>query len=158
MTAKGGVRPAGRADVDAVAGLWRTLVAHHERLDVAHRTAPGADRGLADAVRAMVASPGSRVFVWDDGSGLAGFSTARFVGAPPELLEGGRGEIPELWVRPDARRRGVGRALVEAACRWLQERGAGRVEVRVHAGNLEGQAFWRALGWGDFVDVLQRRL
>ena len=152
------MRPADRADVEAVAGLWRTLVAHHARLDVAYRTAPGAERALADAVREMVASPGSCVLVWDDGSGLAGFSTARVVAAPPELLEGGRGEIPELWVRPGARRRGVARALVEAACRWLQERGARRVEVRVHAANREGQAFWRALGWGDFVDVLERRL
>jgi hypothetical protein len=33
-----------------------------------------------------------------------------------------------------------------------------RVEVRVAARNAEGQAFWRALGFGDFVDVLDRRL
>jgi hypothetical protein len=33
-----------------------------------------------------------------------------------------------------------------------------RLEVRVVAGNAEGQGFWRALGYQDFVDVLQRRL
>jgi hypothetical protein len=34
----------------------------------------------------------------------------------------------------------------------------GRVEVRVAARNSEGQAFWRALGFHDLMDVLQRRL
>jgi hypothetical protein len=33
-----------------------------------------------------------------------------------------------------------------------------RVEVRVAVRNAEGQAFWRALGYDDLVDVLQRPL
>jgi hypothetical protein len=33
-----------------------------------------------------------------------------------------------------------------------------RVEVRVAARNRVGQAFWRGLGFEDFVDVLDRQL
>jgi hypothetical protein len=36
--------------------------------------------------------------------------------------------------------------------------GAERVEVRVAAANPTAQGFWRALGWADLVDVLERRL
>jgi GNAT superfamily N-acetyltransferase len=61
-------------------------------------------------------------------------------------------------VRPAARRRGLGRSLAEAALAWARARGVTRVEVRVAAGNAEGQAFWRSLRFGDLVDVLQRRL
>ena len=31
-------------------------------------------------------------------------------------------------------------------------------EVRVASGNAEGQAFWRALGFDDLMDVLHKRL
>ena len=41
---------------------------------------------------------------------------------------------------------------------WLRERGVPRVEVRVAVRNAAGQAFWRALGYDDLVDVLQRSL
>ena len=33
-----------------------------------------------------------------------------------------------------------------------------RVGVRVAARNADAQAFWRGQGFGDFVDVLDRRL
>jgi GNAT superfamily N-acetyltransferase len=56
------------------------------------------------------------------------------------------------------RRCGLGCALVAEALAWARERGAARVEVRVGARNPEAQAFWRAQGFGDFVDVLDRRL
>ena len=69
-----------------------------------------------------------------------------------------RAEITDLGVREGLRRRGIGRALVGAAADWITERGVARVEVRVAAGNREGQAFWRALGYGDLMDVLHRRL
>ena len=55
-------------------------------------------------------------------------------------------------------RSGIGRALCDAALAWASERGQRRVEVRVAVGNVEGQGFWRALGFRDLMDVLQRRL
>ena len=158
MSGTGGLRRARGSDLEAVAGLWRGLVLHHERLDDAYRTQPGADGEFAAVAREMIASADATVLVWEEAGDLVGFATARLVKAPPELVEGRRGEILELVVRPDARRRGVGRALAEAACHWVRERGAERIEIRVHARNAEGQAFWRALGWADFVDVLERHL
>jgi len=61
-------------------------------------------------------------------------------------------------VSANERRRGVGRALAERALLWVEEQGVERCEVRVADANVEGQRFWRALGFGDLMDVLQRRL
>ena len=92
------------------------------------------------------------------GGGVFGCAGARADRAPPSLEERYRAEIAELRVEASARRRGGGRALVEAATGWVREQGVERIEVRVVAGNVEGQAFWRALGYADFLDVLHRRL
>jgi GNAT superfamily N-acetyltransferase len=77
---------------------------------------------------------------------------------PAIAVEARRAEITEIVVAWGARRGGRGRALVEAALGWARERGAVRVEVRVAAANAPGQSFWRSLGFGAFVDVLDRRL
>ena len=52
-----------------------------------------------------------------------------------------------LWVAPAARRRGAGRALVEAATAWAAERGAVRLAVWVAAGNHPARAFFAAAGF-----------
>src|SRR5690606_13794603 len=97
-------------------------------------------------------------WVWEEPAGVAGFCAARRRVAPPAARERVRVEISELAVAPHARRRGAGRALASAALAWAAAAGAQRIEVRVAARNPAGQAFWRALGFADFVDVLDRRL
>jgi ribosomal protein S18 acetylase RimI-like enzyme len=74
------------------------------------------------------------------------------------MVEAERAEITELHVNPGERRRGIGRALAESCLDWLTGRGVERCEIRVAAGNDAGRSFWRALGFGAWMDVLQRRL
>lgn len=87
-----------------------------------------------------------------------GLCVVRALHRPPLFAETERGEVESLVVRPEARRRGAGRALAEAAFAWLRARGLARVEVQVAAENGEGRAFWRALGFGPAMDVLSRAL
>jgi ribosomal-protein-alanine N-acetyltransferase len=78
--------------------------------------------------------------------------------SPPIMVEVERAEITDVGVRADARRRGIARQLVEAALEWVRASGVERVEIQVASGNAEGQAFWRALGFADLMDVLHKRL
>jgi len=58
-------------------------------------------------------------------------------------------ELTELFVEPGYRRRGVGRALVAHAERLARERGAEELGVLTGFTNLEGQAFYRVVGYTD---------
>ncbi len=64
------------------------------------------------------------------------------------LLEGGPdvGVLWDLRVRPEARGRGVGRALREAAAGWLRERGCARMMIETQDVNVGACAFYRACG------------
>jgi GNAT superfamily N-acetyltransferase len=55
-----------------------------------------------------------------------------------------------MWVDPSSRRRGVGRALVEAVTAWARDIGVGRVVLRVTEGNAAALALYKASG---FVDI-----
>jgi len=151
------VRPAARRDLERLVALWSAITDHHVGLDPLFTPRPGAEAEVEALLRAQFADPDAALFVWDEGR-LLGFCSVRVDRAPPILEETERAEITDLSVDPESRRRGIGRALVGAATGWVERRGVARVEVRVAAANEEAQAFWRALGYGDLMDVLHRRL
>lgn len=55
--------------------------------------------------------------------------------------------VGPVFTRPDARRRGVGDALIGAIQSWAQDTRVPVVEISVAADNREGQAFLEALGY-----------
>ena len=65
-----------------------------------------------------------------------------------EILESGaRVEITGLVVAAHARRRGVGRALIQRAEAWAQEREVGSVVVRSNVQRTESHPFYASLGF-----------
>jgi ribosomal protein S18 acetylase RimI-like enzyme len=69
--------------------------------------------------------------------------------------DGWRAHLYRMAVRPDHRRKGVGRLLLDAAAKRARAIGARRLDALVHEGNELGVAFWAPLG---FVrDVEDRR-
>ena len=71
----------------------------------------------------------------------------RVVGAGLGGYDGHRGWVYHLAVHPQARRRGIGRALVEALEDALRERGCPKLNLQVRADNAAVQGFYEALGY-----------
>ena len=67
----------------------------------------------------------------------------RYTRRIPRKVALGRG----LWVHPDYRRRGLGRALIDAACQEAQLLGCFAYSVNVDAMNMDAEAFYRAIGF-----------
>lgn len=154
----GRVRPARVQDLDRVAALWSAITEHHAHLDPLFTMRRDAEGALRDLLHALLRDPDAAILVYDVGGDLPGMCIVRIDHAPPILEEVERAEITDLGVRESHRRRGIGRALVAEALRFVEASGVHRVEVQVAHGNVEGQAFWRAAGFGDFMDVLHKRL
>ena len=152
------VRPAQRADLPAVAALWAALLDSHAALDPVFALRAGAAAALEGEVVRAFEDPDTALFVAEAEDRVVGFCAAHFERGPALARESCRAEITELVVESAACRRGIGRGLAESALDWARRRGAVRVEVRVAARNEAGQAFWRGIGFGAFVDVLDRRL
>jgi GNAT superfamily N-acetyltransferase len=150
----GAVRRAHRRDLDRVAELWIALTEHHAARDPLFALRPGAREEARRLLEAQLRDPDCAILL----AGDVGLCVVRLDRAPPIHTEVERAEVTDLFVVPGARRRGLGRRLLDEALAWARGRGVERVEVRVSVGNEEGQAFWRAAGFSDFMDVLRRRL
>lgn len=154
----GAVRLAGPDDLDRLAELWLGLARDHAGLDPAFEIQSDAAAAFRRELARDLEDPRVAVLVWEPvAEGLAGLCSVRVALGSSVLAETGRAEITELVVEAARRRHGGGRALVEAAVAWAFAQGAARIEARVAHRNPEAQAFWRALGFGDFVAVLDRR-
>jgi GNAT superfamily N-acetyltransferase len=118
--------------------------------------------GAAAEIRKLIAAelrdPDAVAFLCERAGSIQGFCMARIERAPRIRQDAVRAEIGEVFVRPEARRAGIGRELVAAALGWVRGRGVERVVVRVIRDNAAGQAFWRAQGFDALMDVLERRL
>ena len=152
------IRDAQPRDLDRVAALWTAITDHHREIDPLFTMRRDADAALRDLLEAMQRDPETLILVYDEQGDLSAMLIARIDQQPPIMQETQRAEISDLGVRDDARRRGIAGVLVEAAFDWIRASGVERVEVNVARANQEGQAFWRAKGFGDLMDVLQRRL
>lgn len=86
------------------------------------------------------------LFAEDDGSeDPVGFAQLRFrlslySPGPDALLE-------ELWVRPNARGRGLGRALLDAAMQLARDRGADRIELNTSTDDTAARALYSSAGF-----------
>lgn len=156
--AASGVRRADSADADRVVALWAELTRHHALLDPRHALRPDAEPLMRKLVASDLGDRDALVLLYEERGTVCGLCMTRIQYAPRIQREARRAEIGELFVSETARRRGVGRALVGRALEWVRERGVDRVVVRVGAANAAGQAFWRGIGFGAFMDVLERRL
>jgi ribosomal protein S18 acetylase RimI-like enzyme len=157
---EGRIRVARLGEIDRIAALWALITEHHAELDPLFRMrrGPVAEGELRELLRALHRDPDAEILVYVRNETPEGLCIVRIDRAPPILEETERAEITDLGVRPELRRRGVGRLLVDEAQAWIRDRGVARVEIQFASGNAEGQAFWRALGYADLMDVLHKRL
>lgn len=66
--------------------------------------------------------------------------------------------IEDVFVRERARRRGLGRALVELAIERARERGCRRIELDVDEDNAPALRLYRELGFSEAMKAKQRSL
>ena len=136
------VRGARATDLPALEELWRAFEAEvpppaHE--DVDHAAELGEIREIVDSGLAWVAEDGDGAAV---GMLLARRRSARVA------------RITDLYVRPDARRRGVADALTRAAAERLAADGVEVVDLEVVASNDAARATYASWGCHEEVIVL----
>ena len=144
------VRRARTSDRRVCLDLWRALHAEHEALDERYRIDPSAaDRWRTDFPD-WVRGDGSGVWLATGGAEPAGLVVAHAYETAPVYQPERILFVSDLYVRPEHRGRGVGRALLAAARAWGDAHGLGPTRAGVLASNAAGLAFWERVGGRPF--------
>lgn len=120
------------ADHDAAMRLWESA----EHVD----TVP------LDEVEEKLKRDPELFLVAEDGSGIVGVVMGAY--------DGRRGWIFRLAVASDRRGAGIGRRLIDELERRFLAMGVTKVNLLVHGPNESGRAFWTAIGYEEFGDVV----
>lgn len=67
--------------------------------------------------------------------------------------DGRRGYLYHLAVEPNVRRKGIGRQLVQASLKKLQEKGILKCHIFIFNTNETGKTFWESVGWSCREDI-----
>jgi ribosomal protein S18 acetylase RimI-like enzyme len=128
------VRPATPEDADTIARLLHDFNAEFDE------PSPGPAK-LAERIRRLM-SEGEVTVLLADGDGVA---VLRF--RPDLWTEGLECHLSELYVVPAQRRRGIGRALMEAALELARDRGAEGIDLATSEDDVAARALYESLGF-----------
>jgi ribosomal-protein-alanine N-acetyltransferase len=128
------IRMAHLTDVDAVVALEQATndAPHWPREEYVRII----ECGAGGTVRRLlaVAAAGGRV---------VGFAVGKVIGGEPDAVS----ELESIAVTEDARRLGVGRALLTKTARWCTDQGASAMELEVRSRNEAARAFYKEAGF-----------
>jgi GNAT superfamily N-acetyltransferase len=113
---------------------------------------------VAGSFTAQLADPSQHVvagFVAQEAGEPAGYGTCRtYEMAGNELL----GCIEELYVRPEARRAGLGKAIAASLLEWCQAQGCVGVDAKALPGSRAAKSFFEGAGFRARLLVMHRAL
>lgn len=130
------VRRADLADAEAIGRLLHDFNSEYEDFT------PGPDK-IAARVRELL--PGDDMVVLLAGDGPDGLAVLRF--RPSIWIEALECYLAELYVVPDLRGQGIGRALMDAVFDVARERGAGHIELNTSDDDVAARALYEKLGF-----------
>ena len=91
-----------------------------------------------------------RHFIDQPGLLLVAFSGSKLLGTVMGSWDGWRGNICRLAVRPEYRRKGIGKALVGEVERRLWALGARKISILVEKDDELALSFWNAMEKNDY--------
>lgn len=160
MTSAAGVtvRRATPSDVDAVVALRLALLREYQDHPVYGRLRRNAEPLARDLFARQLESGQEVSFLAESGGVAIGMLRCVEASASPLLIPDRYCYVSSVFVRPEHRRRGVLRALLDRARDWCVERGL--TEMRLHSvgSSASAAAAWDALGFDVVEQVRVRRL
>jgi GNAT superfamily N-acetyltransferase len=155
MTHEPVLREATDADLDEMLSLWRAL----EQIQGEYRLFPmvhDAESRIAGLFREAIADPDSSALVIEGPDGLLGMAIVRLTEQGHHSMSNARAvELSRVVVKGEARGRGLGRNLIDAAAAFAKERGATYLTAKLFTGNTAGRVFWERMG---FVPRYEERI
>jgi N-acetylglutamate synthase-like GNAT family acetyltransferase len=155
------VRDAGPDDIPALADLWGLLRNLSNRGDI---VPPPTMDGVLERLSTVAADERARILIAELHDAVAGFAVLTVDPLAP-LYESPAVQINYLLVRPQLRRRGVGRAILTAATAYAEQVGAEHVVVSVFPAVRDANRYFARLGFSPMtvrrvaaVSTLRRRL
>jgi ribosomal protein S18 acetylase RimI-like enzyme len=143
------IRAGRREDAEAAARLWMRSAEEHTSHDPVYTTAPGAEKTMRRFLADLARNGYAFVFVATVGDRMVGFISGELREGSPTFLPKTWASVDDVFVHPDYRNGGIGRALIANVEGWARQKGANGVSLQVAVANARGRKFYEDLGFRE---------
>jgi GNAT superfamily N-acetyltransferase len=143
------IRHGRKDDAAEAARLWMQSASEHASYDEVYATAPGAERMMRRFLADLASGSHTFLFVAISGGGIIGFISGELREGSPAFRSKAWASVEDIFVSPEYRSHGTGRALIDRARSWAQDKGADGLSLQVAAANERARKFYRELGFRE---------
>lgn len=147
------IRPGRREDAEETAQLWVRSAEEHAAYDSVYGAAPNARRMMRRFLADLASNSHSFLLVAvssEEGSEeIVGFVSGELREGSPAFQTKTWTSVEDIYVLPERRSLGVGRALVDHARSWAREKGSDGLSLQVAAANERARKFYQELGFRE---------
>ena len=151
------IRRATLKDIKEILPVWGQLADFHSTLDPAFTPSTQWPREYGAYLRSLLTRDDAIAVVAKAEGDIVGYAVGRVTMLPPFFEHRYRDYIHDVFVKPQLRRHGVGRRLVDAVLQWLHQHEVVLVELTVAANN-DAIAFWKQLGFSVYMQQMKKDL
>ena len=152
------IREATIDDIPELTELWKEFMDFHGRYDPFFTRAADGHERWAEFARANIENEDWLVLIALEGNQAVGYCMAAVLDYPPVMETKRHGLIQDVAVTGRCRRNGIGERMVRRTEAWIRARGVRRIELHVATTNEISRAFWRKMGFSEYVERLAKTL
>lgn len=141
-------------DIPVMADLWHEKMVLHQQADRRYRLAPDSKAQWSSAVRQWNADECYFIHVAESQGEIVGYIIAHVQPSSPGLIPEQIGIISDLAVGTHSYQSGLGRHLLKPVLEWFSRQSITQVIIHVPHRQPVEQAFWRAMGATEWVDLM----
>lgn len=147
------IRPGRREDAPDAARLWVRSAEEHASYDPVYTVSPEAERTMRRFLADLTSSSHTFLFVATSSEGpdeeIIGFISGELREGSPTFHPKTWASVDDVYVTPEHRSQGIGKAFIERVKNWSREKGASGVSLQVAAANGRGRSFYQNLGFRE---------
>jgi ribosomal protein S18 acetylase RimI-like enzyme len=153
------IRELAKEDMAEVKVIFEEFVRYHEQWDdIFEKIASAADMWGAYAHNSHTQDDNCRVLVAELDGHVVGYCLGRITEKPPIYRDKLIGEVDNIAVKEEHKRRGIGERLYTAINEWFRERGVDHVEIEAASANPQSVSFWKKMGGREFIKRMEIRM
>jgi len=149
------VRPASISEIDEIVSLWKEFMNDPSAIDIPIPTHNENVKRQTQFVEGLVRENPRQALVAQVDDELVGYILYKIEANTPLEIQNKLSFIYDVYVRPDHRRQGVGRGLMQACLEELRRAGPRHVRLNVWTRNEAAIRLYRRMGFTDHLLVMR---
>ena len=148
------IRIASISDKPRIAELFKEMVEFHSQNDPIFTLKASGHEYYAVWFIEQIKNDSALPLIAESDGMIVGFSLSFLRKYPATWLSENYGEINDISVTKEHRRKGIGTKLVNKTIEWFKSRGIKRSEVKIATTNEVSLNFWRKIGMASYLETM----